>query len=335
MSGTYDAAYLEEMQLEWTDREKGRIEEQYYARRYAVCPNDGARLAVQEIGELGRSKTEIMVNCRRCGRNFLSSERTPEKGTFDGDYEVVRKLNSGGFGDVFLVKHRETGELRASKHIQAGHLSNERVVRRFKREQRMAADLRHPNVVAVHGSYVEENGAAIVMEYCPQGSLDEAITKPSAERGAEDLCTAFDGMVAGLKYLHEKGIIHRDLKPHNVLLTADGQAKLTDFGLAMFIVRDSTTLTQSGGGLGTWHYAAPEQIADAKNADERADYYSMALIAHDIYRGRCFSQPVRTSDMPPALAHCIDLLLCEHPADRSCSLDELAAALRSALLPSP
>ena len=318
--------------LTWNTTQMKAIEDEYFERRSARCPNDGTHLEVNEVAALGTAKTDLIVLCRRCGRTFQSDEaRRGTPGTYAGDYEEVSLLDRGGMGEVYIVRHKLSGEVRASKKIQLIHMSRPELVRRFQRESRILESLDHPNIVKVHDTYLDEQGAAIIMEYCSTGSLAQAIAEPNNNTDSSTLASLFGGAVDGLLYLHKSGVVHRDLKPHNILIGADGRAKVADFGLAVLVERDSTSLTRTGAYVGTRIYAAPEQRQDAKHVDHRADYYSMALVAIDIFRRRCPAIPYVLVGLPTELAECLANLLDEEPTNRTVSLQDLALSLSEAL----
>jgi eukaryotic-like serine/threonine-protein kinase len=224
-----------------------------------------------------------------------------------GSYDLVDKIAEGGMGTVYKAKHRDTGQVVAIKIVPATTARNSTLLKRFEREFVAARALDHPNVVKA----IEFNGATVtpflVMEYVDGESLGQRIERdgPLSE---EDSVRIIAHVAHGLYRAHKQGLIHRDVKPDNVLITADGQAKLTDLGLVRDM-GDDYNLTRTGRGLGTPHFMAPEQFRDAKNADVRCDIYSLGATLYMMVTGQlpfgncsaldCFMKKLRNELTPP------------------------------------
>jgi serine/threonine protein kinase len=327
--GKYSTAHLAAMKLTWTHSEKVKIVEQYWAHQYAYCPKDSARLLIIESRAISRGPQKFFVRCLNCGRNFSSSEldSAVDPESFEGWYEEVKKLAEGGMGSVTLVKELRTGQIYAAKRILPQYLRDPESVQRFEREKRILQKLSHNRIVPVKDVFMDENGGVIVMEYMSGGSLVEAINGPTS---SDELCDLFDGVVEGLKYLHGEGVIHRDLKPANILVDQQRNARISDFGLARLVERDSTALTQVGRFVGTPLYAAPEQQVDSSDVSKAADIYALGLIAYEIAtRKSPFLAPVMTHKVKPKFADSLSRALEQNPADRTISAEELASQLRA------
>lgn len=329
-SALYAEPHLEAMNLQWTHDQKIAIVERYWANGFARCPIDQARLDVQEIRAMGQAATPIIVWCKRCGRNFdsLELENAAALSPFEQKYEILRDIGEGGMGVVRLIRDRATGEELAAKTILPEHLRDVEIIRRFNRETRILNSISHQNVVQIRDAYLDETGGVIVMEYLPGGDLAARINDPSVTQ--ETLIAFFDGIVAGLDEVHRVGIVHRDLKPWNVLIDAVGNAKITDFGLAVMEERDSTRLTRDGQFIGTRHYAAPEQLA-GREAGIESDIYALGLIAYEVYtRESPYAPPIRL----PAAANLNEVLaraLANNPVRRTVTGREIAEILRQCL----
>ncbi|MCB9744891.1 MAG: protein kinase [Alphaproteobacteria bacterium] len=193
----------------------------------------------------------------------------------DGRYKLIERVGQGGWGSVWKAYDRHEHELVAVKVLH-GHWSGERSRReRFARGASAMAQLQHQGVVRVLQEAQEEGGFHwFVMELLRGGDLYQAVRKGALdpERCIDALLTVADALAAA----HERGLVHRDVKPHNILLDSRGRARLTDFDL----VKDfDYSGSHTGSAMGTYRYAAPELLEDAKSADARADIYGLGMTA--------------------------------------------------------
>jgi WD40 repeat protein len=204
-------------------------------------------------------------------------------------YEILGILGRGGMGVVWKARQMGLHRLVALKMIVGGQYagSEERV--RFLAEAEAVASLAHPGIVQVHafGTHTSLSGEIcpyLALEYCPGGSLaDKLDGRPLPPAEASHLV---EQIACAVQVAHEKGIIHRDLKPGNVLLTLDGQPKITDFGLAKRI-EAGPGLTQSGAVVGTPSYMAPEQAkGQREQIASTTDVYSLGAILYECLTGR-------------------------------------------------
>jgi serine/threonine protein kinase len=200
-----------------------------------------------------------------------------------GNYELLEVIGEGGAGTVYRGRHRSTGRVVAIKIMPAHLASSTVLLKRFEQEFRAASKLEHPNIVRA----LEFGGTSptpfLVMEYVAGESLGQKIERD----GRLDEARALEIIVQvcqGLQYAHEHGIIHRDIKPDNVIVTPEGLARLTDFGLVKEVLADQD-LTRPGRGLGTPHFMAPEQFREAKKADVRCDVYSLGATLYQMVTG--------------------------------------------------
>jgi serine/threonine protein kinase len=196
-----------------------------------------------------------------------------------GGYELEAQIGQGAHGSVWRARNVLTGQLAAVKVLRCDRANRTDDVERLVREGVAAARVRHPNVVAVHDVARLDNGEVYVaMEYLEGRTLAQQL----AERGALRPAAALELLVpiaAGLEAMHAAGVLHRDLKPENVFVTTAGRVVVLDLGLARLDALDDEPLTQVGAGAGTPGYTAPEQAAELGDVDERADIYSLAMIA--------------------------------------------------------
>ena len=186
-----------------------------------------------------------------------------------GPYEIVAPLGAGGMGEVYRAKDTRLGRDVALKVIPEAFASDAQRMARFEREAKVLASLNHPNIAVLYGFEESNSTRALVMELVDGPMLGERIKQGAL--ALEEALPIAKQIAEALEYAHERGIIHRDLKPSNVKLTAEGQVKLLDFGLAKALegetaeeeLQTSPTLsaaaTRAGVMLGTAAYMAPEQ----------------------------------------------------------------------------
>jgi serine/threonine protein kinase len=200
-----------------------------------------------------------------------------------GNYELVEKVAEGGMGSVYRARHRETGQIVAIKIMPAHMASNPTLLRRFEQEFRAASRLDHPNIVRALDYGDTGNTPYLVMEFVEGESLGQKIERDGRMPEAESI-RIIAQVAQGLHRAHKQGIIHRDVKPDNVMVTPSGEAKLADLGLVKEVDAD-LNLTKTGRGLGTPHFMAPEQFRSAKDADVRADVYSLGATLYMMVTG--------------------------------------------------
>src|SRR3954463_14699863 len=171
----------------------------------------------------------------------------------DGRYRVRERIGSGGMADVYCAADARLGREGAIKILHRRFSRDREFVERFRREASAAAGLQHPNVVGVfdRGSY--DGSHYIAMEYVEGASLNDLIERGLSVPEAVEIVRQ---VLAGARYAHANGIVHRDLKPQNVLVDAEGRARVTDFGIAR---AGASEITQTGSVLGTAQYLSPEQ----------------------------------------------------------------------------
>jgi eukaryotic-like serine/threonine-protein kinase len=193
-----------------------------------------------------------------------------------GRYRVTRLLGRGGMSAVWLARDDVLDRDVAVKMLHIRRLESAEAVERFEREARTLASLTHPGIVTVIDRGDDQGRPFIVFEYVRGRDLRERIA--DAGRLSLDEVLAIGAQVAdALAYAHARGVIHRDVKPHNILLTPDGQPKLTDFGIAR--VLEQPGLTMEGRVLGTGDYLSPEQAA-GEAIDARADCYALGVVLY-------------------------------------------------------
>jgi serine/threonine protein kinase len=206
------------------------------------------------------------------------------------DYEILRELGRGGMGVVYLAQNKLMGRHEVLK-VVSGHLVNRPgVMERFLGEIRNAARLHHPNIVTAYSALRFDENLVLAMEYVEGLDLDKTV-KAKGPLSVVHACYFIHQVALGLQHAHENGMVHRDIKPDNLMLVRLGNravVKILDFGLAK-VRRERTadgTLTAAGQWLGTPDFIAPEQIHDARQADIRADIYSLGCTFYYLLTGR-------------------------------------------------
>ena len=282
------------------------------------------------------------------------AEQTPssqsgqkKKTTQVGDFQLVKKLGQGGMGEVFLATQVSLDRKVALKVLSKELAKKEGFVERFLREARSMAKIDHPNAVRVYAADAFKSVHFVAIEYIDgqsmQDWMDELKRLSVGDALHVVLCCA-----DALRHGHELHLIHRDIKPDNILLTRKGMVKVSDFGLAKALDDEDMALTQSGTGLGTPLYMAPEQARNAKGVDHRADIYALGTTLYYFLTGKqpfsggtvveliqakmkgTFSRSGSLNpDVPERLDLMIDKMIAKDPGHRYATWDELIADLES------
>ncbi len=272
------------------------------------------------------------------------SDAPPARPVLNGRYELHRRLARGGMADVFLARDQLLDRPVAVKVLFPQFAAEPTFVERFRREAQAAANLNHPSIVAVYDWGEHDGTYFIVMEYVEGRSLAEVIKAEGTlhhDRAAE---IATD-VAAALGFAHRNGTVHRDVKPGNILITPDGQVKVTDFGIARAF-GGGDELTQAGSVMGTATYFSPEQ-AQGKNVDPRSDLYSMGIVLFEMVAGKppflgespvaiaykhVQEAPPRPTSINPSIPRPLEAviarLLAKNPTQRYASAEDLRADLR-------
>ena len=231
-------------------------------------------------------------NARFCDGCGATLDATIQKTGTDPELDAIRKafheryvveslLVRGGMGSVYKARELELDRYVALKIVQEHRSGDSQFIERFRREARIAARLRHPRIVSVHEVGTMDPFPYFSMDYIEGGTLRSVVER---RRGlpAEDAIAIVVEICRAVAHAHGKGVIHRDLKPENVMIDAEGDVFVMDFGLAR--ATEEVALTQSGTIMGTPFYMSPEQLA-GKKLDERSDIYSIGLILYYCFTG--------------------------------------------------
>ncbi|MBM7615845.1 Stk1 family PASTA domain-containing Ser/Thr kinase [Alkaliphilus hydrothermalis] len=197
-------------------------------------------------------------------------------------YEIVEKIGGGGMAVVYKAKCNLLNRFVAVKILRGEFTNDKDLIDKFKRESQAAASLSHPNVVNIYDVGESEEIYYIVMEYVAGKTLKELI-KEKGKLANEEIVDVSRQIAFALRHAHHNHIIHRDIKPHNILVTADHRAKVTDFGIAL--AATSSTITNAGSVIGSVHYFSPEQ-ARGGYTDEKSDLYSLGITMYEMATGR-------------------------------------------------
>lgn len=205
-------------------------------------------------------------------------------------YRNLESIGHGSAGWVYRAVDNQTNQIVALKVLRKELLDNELILARFKREVKASFAISHPNLVAIHGYFQDNDDAPyLVMEYLEGENLHQLLKR----KGSLPLSTAiaiFTGIAEGLSHLHQRGIIHRDLKPSNVVICESEKGlgvKIIDFGFAKILEdqEHAARLTQTGEAFGSPQYMSPEQCL-GQRVDERSDIYSLGCLMYEVLCGR-------------------------------------------------
>jgi eukaryotic-like serine/threonine-protein kinase len=282
----------------------------------------------------------------------MSSQGTPTtagrelaEGDRLGPYQIVRKLGSGGMADVYFAVHTSLQRPVAVKVLRPSLAEDASHLQRFLQEARAAASLVHPNIVQVYDVGEQGDSRYIAQEYVAGINLRQYLTQHGT-LGVRQALSVLLQTLAALKKSSSCGIIHRDIKPENILLTSDGDVKVTDFGLARVLLDEDPQLTRAGTTLGTPMYMSPEQLQDGA-VDVRSDLYSLGVTMFHVLAGKppftgetplaLAMQHVQATPppldslregLPPPLVEMVHRLLAKQPAERFADPDDVLQFLR-------
>ncbi|MGD0283963.1 MAG: serine/threonine-protein kinase, partial [Dissulfurispiraceae bacterium] len=275
------------------------------------------------------------------------------RGLVVGNYVVLDRLGGGGMGQVYKARHRKMDRIVALKVLPSEFTKSDDMVKRFQREVKAAAKLSHPNIVTAFDADEHKGVHFLVMEHVEGKDLAKVVK----ESGPLTVAQAVDCIVQaarGLEYAHQQGIIHRDIKPQNLILDKHNIVKVLDMGLARIEEKvgalnsaADNELTLSGQVMGTLDYMSPEQALDTRQADARADIYSLGctlyylLVGRPPYLGDTLTKiiiahrelPIPSlramrKDVPDSLNLIFQRMLAKNQDDRQRSMSEVIAQLR-------
>ncbi len=199
------------------------------------------------------------------------------------DYLIERLIGAGGMGMVYLAKHENLHRHAAIKVLLENLSTSPQIRERFIQEARLMGSLDHPNIVTLY-DFTTEPKLSLIMEFVDGRGLDEMIGQDVGPIPWEKALPLFIQILDGIGYAHSKGIVHRDIKPANIIISKEGQVKVTDLGIAK--IAGQQGMTRTGAQMGTLYYESPEQIKGAKDVDHRSDIYSLGMTLYEMLAGR-------------------------------------------------
>lgn len=259
-------------------------------------------------------------------------------------FRVVAQVGTGELSVVYKAIDKEREAVRSLKVLMAELAKDDAFMNRLRDEVVVLEQLQHPNLVALHETFLDRADPFLVMEYVEGRSLEDHFRRDGAF-AVEDALSVSKQMLEALTYLHEQNVVHGDLKPGNVLVSDEGTVKITDAGLAKPEGDEVSTITL--GAIGTLHYMAPEQVLSMARVDHRSDLYAAAMIFYEMLAGRTpfeddgpayvimraiaesnFAPPTAyRSDLPDGLSAIVMKALAKDPADRYQSAAEMLEAV--------
>ena len=198
-------------------------------------------------------------------------------------YEIIEKIGNGGMATVYKSKDRVLNRYVAVKILRDEFTTDEEFIKRFRIEAQSAASLTHPNIVSIFDVGNEGSLYYIVMELIKGKTLKEIITEENGPLPWKWSLNVVTQIASALETVHKNNIVHRDIKPHNIIITEDGIAKVTDFGIAKAV--SNSTITAFGTTIGSVHYFSPEH-ARGGYTDAKSDLYSLGVVMYEMLTGR-------------------------------------------------
>ena len=198
-------------------------------------------------------------------------------------YEIIKKIGNGGMATVYKAKCHVLNRFVAVKILRDEFTTDEEFIKRFEIEAQSAASITHPNIVSVYDVGNEGNLYYIVMELIQGKTLKEIIIEEKGALPWKWSINIATQIASALEIAHKTNIVHRDIKPHNIIITEDGIAKVTDFGIAKAV--SNSTITAFGSTMGSVHYFSPEH-ARGGFTDSKSDIYSLGVVMYEMLTGK-------------------------------------------------
>ena len=294
----------------------------------------------------GSENTDNMNFCGSCGKNLsaaLDASETAVRRVLANRYELVCELGRGAMGVVYLARDRTLdGREVAVKILPKEMATDSRALARLKREAMTAMEIAHPNVVRLHTFEETEDDHFLVMEYIDGPNLLHVLTgMPDGKLDVDTFLCHADGICSGVEYAHRRNVVHSDLKPANIMLDAEGTAKITDFGVAQ-VVRETMSRVSLSETAGTLLYMSPEVLEGAHNT-VLSDQYALGITFYELLIGEppfvrgdvtyqhIHAQPVPIPGVSEHVNDAILKALAKKPDDRWPDVETFGKALQGDL----
>ncbi|MBK8208390.1 MAG: protein kinase [Planctomycetes bacterium] len=248
------------------------------------------RVTLEYIEDSDSAHTREMI------REFVVQKRPDVDGTYTAEnsligktlkhYKVLSVIGEGGMALVYKSRDERNGEIVALKVLKRGETVDQENLQRFLKEFKTGSKLNHPNIMQVYEIGEVDGTYFIAMEYINGSSLQEILDE-KGRLSAEGTLKIGIQVAKALEFAFSQRIIHRDIKPENILISREGEVKITDLGLAKELKRYvSVNITKTGEGIGTLHYMSPEQVENTRDVDQRADIYSLGATLYECLCGQ-------------------------------------------------
>ena len=267
-----------------------------------------------------------------------------------GPYQIDREIGRGGMSTIYHAVDTRSQEGVALK-VLLPHLTHDPItLRRFQQEGENARRMIHPNIVRVFEAGVSDGYYYIAMEYASRGTVASLLKERTHPMNVPEAAAILRRVAAALDYAHKRGILHRDIKPSNVLIGGNGQILLADFGVARHMATDQTVITLAGYSVGTPAYMSPEQARGDFDLDQRADIYSLGVVAYAmlthalpfdadsqlvLLRKIIDEPPVPPEQvnaaLPAGVVYALQRVLAKHPDQRYTTAGEFVEAMERGL----
>lgn len=248
------------------------------------------RVTLEYLEEADSNQTREMI------REFVVQRRPDSDGTYTAEnsligktlkhYKVLSVIGEGGMALVYKARDERNSSIVALKVLKRGETVDQENLQRFLKEFKTGSKLNHPNIMQVFEIGEVDGTYFIAMEYINGSSLQEILDE-KGRLSAEGTLKIGIQVAKALEFAFNQRIIHRDIKPENILISREGEVKITDLGLAKELKRYvSVNITKTGEGIGTLHYMSPEQVENTRDVDQRADIYSLGATLYECLCGQ-------------------------------------------------